>query len=266
MAQKKLKDYFWIWGHPTNSMYTWFHRGVSTITPIQGVEYMNASNLVYNDLGEAVFDKVLECELAKDLPKVAWVVEDAAKKPENVTELINFAKEYPNITTVIFDDFFAPSNPNNNYTNYTPEMMAGFREQLHEAGLDMWVVIYTENFRQLGVETIRPFLKEFDCVTLWFWNESEILTDYDECVKFFFEETKNQRHMIGCYVYNFGESKAATSEAVLHQLNKGRALIESGKIEGMFIHTNPAFALKQPFEAVEACREWMHKYGDDLIG
>ncbi len=260
---KKFKDHIWIWGHPTNSMFK--SRGVSTVSPVDGVTYMNATNLVYNDLGEQVFDKQLECELAKDVAKVAWVVEAAAAHPENVTEIIEYAKEYKNITTVIWDDFFSPTNPENNYTNYTPQMMAQFREQLHAAGLDMWVVIYTQNFQQLPLDTILPFLKEFDGVSLWFWDEDEILTDYEKCVQIFFDATKGQRRMIGCYVYDFGGHKPATIEAVKLQLERGRELLNDGEIEGLYIHCNPCFGLRNPFEAAEYCKQWMAENGDAEI-
>ena len=129
----------------------------------------------------------------------------------------------------------------------------------------MWVVIYTQNFQQLPIQTILSFLKEFDGVSLWFWDEDEILKDYDSCVQAFFRATEGQRRMLGCYVYDFGGGKPATVEAVKHQLEKGRALLENGEIEGMYIHCNPCFGLKNPFEAAEYCRAWMKENGDVLI-
>ena len=52
---KKLRDHYWIWAHPTNAMYAFLNngeginRGVSTISPVDGLSYIGATNLFYND-------------------------------------------------------------------------------------------------------------------------------------------------------------------------------------------------------------------------
>ncbi len=263
---KKFNDNVWVWGHPTNSMQSWFNRGVSTVSPVEGVSYMNASCLMYNNLGDNKFDMNLESELAKDIKKVGWCIDEGATNPPNITAICKKAKEYPNIKMGMFDDFFSLTNRENNFINYTPQLMAAIREELHAAGLEMWVVLYTRDMRLVPMETIRSFLKEFDGVSLWFWDESEILNDYDKYVEIFMEETKNQKRMMGCYVYNFGEGKPATVKAVIHQLEKAKEMMIKGNVEGLFIHTNPCFGLKdEPFEAVDACQAWMREHGDDMI-
>ncbi len=263
---KKFNDNVWVWGHPTNSMYTWFKRGVSTVSPVEGVDYMNASCLVYNNLGENKFDMILESELAKDVKKVGWCIDDGATNPFNITAICDMAKKYPNIKMGMFDDFFSLTNRENNFSNYTPQLMAEIREELHAAGLEMWVVLYTRDLRRLSIDLIRSFLKEFDGVSLWFWDEIEILEHYDEYVELFKKETEGKKRMMGCYVYNFGEGKPATVNAVIHQLEKAKEMMIKGDVEGLFIHTNPCFGLKdEPFEAVDACQKWMQEHGDDII-
>ena len=55
--------------------------------------------------------------------------------------------------------------------------MAAIRDKLHAAGLEFWVVFYSENVEQFGIERLRPYLKMFDGVTFWFWDEKDV-ADY----------------------------------------------------------------------------------------
>lgn len=261
----KFNDNVWVWGHPTGSMFK--ARGGSEVTPVQGVAYMNASGLMYNNFGEEKFDLDIDNELSKDVKKVGWCIEEgSATHPEMITAICEKAKKYPNIKMGMFDDFFSLTNPTNNFTQYPIELMVKIKEELHAQGLEMWVVIYTENFRLVPIETIRPYLKLFDGVSLWFWSESEIFEKYDECVDMFMKETEGQKRMLGLYVYNFGERKEATIEAIKTQLENAKAKVQSGEFEGLFLHPTPAFDLKEPFEAEKFCKEWMAQHGDDIIG
>ena len=261
---KKLRDYFWIWGHPTNCLRAGnfgFNRQ-SFVSPMEGLTYMGATNLILNDLGEPPFDMVVESEAAKDLPELAWVVHGGHDK---VTELVELAKDYKNITKAFYDDFFSLTYPENNFTNYTPEMMAQIREELHAVGLEMWVVLYTENLRQVDMGIIRDFLKEFDGISLWFWKEEEILNDFHKHIADFFALSEGKKRLIGCYVWDFGAEKEATAKAVLTQLNNESKLIKDGLIDGVIIHTNSVFGTNPPLEAVDACQDWMREHGDEPV-
>ena len=69
--------------------------------------------------------------------------------------------------------------------------------------------------------------------------------------------------MLGCYLYNFGEKKQATGEAVLWQLNRYRELILNGEAEGVVLHTNTMADLD--YEAYDVAVEWMDKHGDEIV-
>ena len=125
MSKSKLREHLWIWGHPTNAMYPFLNkgtekRGVSTISPVEGLGYIGATNLFYNDYIKQ-FDVMLECERAKNVPKVGWVIERTASEDsetqkqdelfkrvtvKDAATLIKIAEKYPNIYIGIFDDFF----------------------------------------------------------------------------------------------------------------------------------------------------------------
>lgn len=263
----KQRDHFWIWGHPTNSLYERF--GIdreSDMSPVAGTYYLGARNTFLVPMWLDC-DRNHESELAKDVANVGWAINDACQHPENVTEVCELSKTYKNISRGIFDDFFSPSNTTNNFTNYTPEMIAKYREELHAAGLELWVVLYTENFRQTDMGVIRSFLDEFDGISLWFWNEKEVLEDYDKYIDTYLEITKGKKHLVGCYLYDFGTAKSATAKAVIHQLDKAREMINKGSIDGVILHTNAVVVKEgeEPYEAVEACVAWMNEHGDEIV-
>lgn len=71
--------------------------------------------------------------------------------------------------------------------------------------------------------------------------------------------------MVGCYLFNFETLDAVSGKGVIEQLEKERQMIIDGKIEGVVLHTNTMFGLKEPFEAVEMCKEWLIQHGDELV-
>ena len=230
MNTRKLKDCFWIWAHPTNAMHLHvnsapLHKGVSTVSPVDGLDYIGATRLFYVDFIRD-FDMRLEGERSRNVPEVGWAIKQAKTKPENVTKLITVSKEYSNIKNGIFDDFFSPSNKTNNFTNYTVEDMRAIKKQLHDAGLEFWVVLYSENFEQFGLDAIRPYLKEFDGVTFWFWDEKDV-NDFDKHVQTFLRETEGQKRMIGCYLFNFCTNAPVDGKRIFRGTLSG---YEDGKI------------------------------------
>ncbi len=263
----KLRDRFWIWGHPAGSLNVEDSPiNESDLPPVEGTYYLGARNTFLVPMDVPV-DRRHETELAKDVRDIGWAINYAWEHPENVTEVCNLAKDYKNLSRGIFDDFFCDTNPKNNYKNYTPEGLAEIREELHAAGLEFWVVLYTENFGQVDMDIIRDFLKEFDGISLWFWNEKEVIEDYDRLLDIYLELSEGKKRMIGCYLYDFGPMAQATGEVVVRQLEREKELIKDGTIEGVILHTNAVVAKEglEPYEAVKACVKWMNENGDEVI-
>ena len=75
--------------------------------------------------------------------------------------------------------------------------------------------------------------------------------------------TPKNRRMFGCYLYNFGERKQATGEAVKWQLDFYLEKIRAGEAEGVVLHTNTMADLD--YEAYDAALEWMAEHGDEEI-
>jgi dipeptidyl-peptidase-4 len=75
--------------------------------------------------------------------------------------------------------------------------------------------------------------------------------------------TPNNRRMFGCYLWNFGEQKEATAEAVRWQLDWYREKILLGEAEGVVLHTNTMADLD--YEAYDVAEAWMEEHGDEEV-
>ncbi len=257
----RIRDHIWIWGHPTNCI---GKAPNSNVSPVDGVAYMGAANLYMNEYGDITYDEAKEMELAKDVARLGWCVDYDGTHP-NVAELVEYAKVYKNVKIAMFDDFFSPTNPANNFTNYTVRMLREYRRQLHEVGAEMWVVLYTQNYDQVDERFLEMYIKEFDGVSLWFWEEELIKPNFDEFVGKFLRLTEGKKRQIGLYVFNFAGDSEADPSVIEYQLEKELPMLLDGTIDGVIIHTNAVFGMDKPFAAVEACKAWMDKNGDTII-
>ena len=93
-----LRERFWIWGHPANSLYNEYNIDrQSDMSPVDGTYYLGATNtfLVPMDLP---CDRKYESELAKNVRNVGWSINHAWQHPEHVTEVCELSKTYKNIS------------------------------------------------------------------------------------------------------------------------------------------------------------------------
>ena len=108
----------------------------------------------------------------------------------------------------------------------------------------------------------QKFIDPFDGIIMWTWKECDVPL-IPEKFEIFKKMTENKRRMFGCYLYNFGEEKQATAEAVKWQLDWYRERILAGEAEGVVLHTNTMADLDYP--AYDAAIEWMALHGDEEI-
>jgi hypothetical protein len=106
-------------------------------------------------------------------------------------------------------------------------------------------------------------MDEFDGIIMWTWKEKDVHL-IPEKFEVFKKQTPKTRRMVGCYLYNFGEAKQATAEAVKWQLDFYRELLLKGEIEGIVLHTNTMADLD--YEAYDVACKWMDEHGDEVIG
>jgi hypothetical protein len=126
------------------------------------------------------------------------------------------------------------------------------------------MVLYTHEF---GVDEksdteFLPYMDTFDGIIMWTWKEKDVVL-IPEKFEIFKKQTPNNKRMFGCYLWNFGENKPATREAVLWQLDFYREKIMLGEAEGVVLHTNTMADLD--LDAYDAAVEWMQLNGDEEI-
>ena len=186
---------------------------------------------------------------------------------ENATALYTRqAGDFKNIGCVVFDDFQREGKADN-YKTFEPQALWNIRERLHNnevRPLDMWMVLYTHEFGldKEKDEDFKRYVAPFDGIIMWTWKESDVPL-IPEKFEIFKELTPNQRRMFGCYLWNFGETKEATGEAVKWQLDWYLERIKAGEAEGIVLHTNTMADLD--YEAYDAALAWMAEHGDEEI-
>jgi len=130
--------------------------------------------------------------------------------------------------------------------------------------ITMWMVLYTREFGLDEAEDMetKKYLDPFNGIIMWTWEEKDVPL-IPEKFEIFKRLTPNCRRMFGCYLYNFGERKQATAEAVRWQLDFYREKILSGEAEGVVLHTNTMADMD--YEAYDAAVEWMELHGDEEV-
>lgn len=176
----------------------------------------------------------------KTLKEVAWECFKAGQNPELIEPLIREAGDFDNITGVVFDDFQRQRKGDDQ--DRLLKNLWSIHDRLHNnevRPLNMWMVLYTCEFG-MNAEEDEEFLRlaePFDGIIMWTWEESAV-PKTPEKYESFKKLTEGKRRMFGCYLYNFGEKKQATGEAVKWQLDFYREKLLAGEVEGIVLHTN----------------------------
>jgi hypothetical protein len=255
----KLRDKFWLWGHPEGRYNNEFgNTGISRMTPMEACLYLGVRNTfmvpVQRDVNRRQYNKSF-----KTLRQVGWEAFDMG----SVEELIKEAADFPNIGCVVYDDFVWK----NKKAALSSDSLHAVRERLHNnevRPLDMWMVLYTHEFgvnREADV-AFKNYTQAFDGVIMWTWRECDVplIPEKYEAFKIL---TENRRRMFGCYLWNFGEEKPATGAAVKWQLDWYREKLYANEAEGVVLHTNTMADLD--LEAYDVACEWMDQHGDEEI-
>lgn len=265
----KLRDLCWLWGHPEgcyNNAYG--NTQASRMTPMECCIYLGIRNTFMVPDGEHTNYTVNRRQYNKSfssLKEVGWECFDASKDADFVKPIIEEAANFPNIGRVVFDDFyFQYKNMPGSFDMANVEKARKLLKENDVRPLDMWMVIYTKEFglNQEDDNLFREWLSPFDGGIMWTWEEKDVPLIPEK-----FEHFKNilgdKKKMFGCYLWNFGEAKPATRDAVLWQLDWYLEKIKAGEAEGIVFHTNTMADLD--LEAYDAAVEWMQIHGDDEV-
>ena len=265
-----LREKFWLWGHPEgyyNDAYG--NKAVSRMTPMEACLYLGITNTFMVPDGEHENAKVNRRQYNKSfktLQHVGWEFGHAFLDSNGNTDAVDLfldeVKDFPNISCAVFDDFAWRQGE-----QISVEDSRKFHEKFRNNDikrLDTWMVLYTHNYGCDPVydETLKPYLALFDGIIMWTWSECDVplIPEKFELLK---KMAPNQRFMFGCYLWNFGEHKEATREAVKWQLDWYRERILAGEAEGVVFHTNTMADLD--YDAYDAAVEWMEEHGDEVF-
>ena len=258
-----LREYFWLWGHPEGRYNGLFgNEKISRMTPMECCNYLGIRNTfmvpVEIDVNRRQYNKSF-----KTLRSVGWECNDSALDgAASLDVVLEETKEFTNINCVVFDDFKGPYCDKISIENLYKAI-----DRAHDNGiksLDVWMVLYTNQFGrdEQDDKNFQPYMDAFDGIIMWTWKERDVplIPEKFEILK---KNTPNTRRMIGVYLYNFGENKQATADAVRYQLDFCYDKLKKGEIEGVVLHTNTMADLD--YEAYDVACEWMDKHGDEII-
>ena len=268
----KLREKTWLWGHPAGRYNNEFgNNRESRMTPMECCLYLGIRNTFMIPVGWKANRRQYN-KAFTTLRSVAWECYGAAKNPDEVDPLIKEAADFPNIHGVVFDDFQRGGWPE--YTKIPVENLWEVNRRLHNndvRDMAMWMVLYTREFandpndpnrKGYNDELFAPYIEPFDGLILWTWDERDVPL-IPEKYEAFKKMCAGKRHMVGLYLYNFGENRDATAEAVKWQLDFWYDKLKSGEIEGIVFHTNTMADLD--LEAYDVAKAWMEEHGDEEI-
>jgi len=135
------------------------------------------------------------------------------------------------------------------------------RDRLHgfpKRRLDLWLVWYTY---QLDFE-VAEYTALCDVVPLWTWKGAD-LAALDDNIRKMVEKTPGKRRLAGCYMWDYGERKPLSMDKMAFQLDRYRAWIRKGMLEGIVFCSNCIADVG--LETVEYTRNWIKNVGDEAI-
>lgn len=265
-----LKDICWLWGHPEgcyNNAYG--NNRVSRMTPMEACLYLGIRNTFMVPDGEhngTTVNRRQYNKSFKTLRNVGWEFgSDILATNGNVGAIdafISDANDFPNISCAVFDDFRSRIGEQISLEDYKK-----IHDKFHNNDvrpLDTWMVVYTINYGEDSEKDadFAKYMADFDGVIMWTWAEKDVplIPEKFELLK---KLAPNCRRMFGCYLWNFGESKAATGYAVKWQLDWYYEKILAGEAEGIVFHTNTMADLD--LEAYDVAVKWMEEHGNDVL-
>ena len=268
----KLKDRLWLWGHgrqieniagkPLN-----LHGrpGIGKLSCAEAAREMGIPNLcriVLEPAEKPPYDR--ELEEAGDMGQIVWSGLGCGmmEARNDFDEVIACAKKFPNITGAIMDDFFPNTNDLKAFT-YTPQVLKGIREKLHNnAGrkLDLWVVVYSWDF---NYDTIRieDYLEQCDVASIWTYNADELPKLEQTIAKMREKWGYDKPLFAGCYMWDFPNKRPIPPEMMTYQLDTLYRYLKEGKLDGIIFCHN--YVVDIGLDAVEQVKNWIALHGEE---
>jgi hypothetical protein len=228
-------DRLWLWCHPAGS-----HNGIyglpgaSRITPVEACCYLgirNALMVKYLEYGPSPpFDQFALPFAALD--RVVWSIVGASGQTDEQTReaVLELARQTPHITGVIMDDFFKAEGDSPAHLTLDELTRVRRRLRLPDRTLELWVVLYDYMLDR----HFDAYLDLCDTVTFWTW-EAANLGNLERNFERFEKVAERQSKVLGCYMWDYGNSKPMPLDLMQKQCEFGLEMLEAGRIQGMIL-------------------------------
>ena len=221
----------WLWGGPTPE---WGGSMQVDTLPFNAHYFgIEKGVYVYGATTEAMLHK--QADLKQLLCMVSSSCRAPGQQPESDEEcaenLSRLSLKFPGITGGMLDDMTSDE------LTVTPEkvqQIAAISKSLkkHNPALELYGVVYQHELAEKDFSELLPYL---DGVTLWFWNQEQLLElerHVTHCRCLFHKK----KILLGMFIHDYGTADAGTlPELLIHQLKGARQLLEDGKIHGLVI-------------------------------
>lgn len=132
------------------------------------------------------------------------------------------------------------------------------RHTIHGKSLPVMAVIYT---RQIKARAL-PHLNAVDQLCLWTWRPDD-LKNLEANFVALERLLPNKDLFLGCYMYDFHESKPLSVDRMKHQTELAHRWLHEGRIKGIIFLANGIADVG--LEAVAWTRQWIAEHGDERL-
>jgi hypothetical protein len=271
-----------------------FAPGGSRMTPAEGAFWLGVPNLLFirsNNLPAAPADEVARRKTSyqqyatsfQPLERVVWSTVGAGGEGGmgELPATLSLAREFPNIQGIFLDDFVRPIPRKKATDAHTgrPAMpladLRRLREQTKTIGrpLDIWVTLYTHEINPERKASKRAyiacdppladFLGEFDVLTLWTWDSTEIPELEANLLALEKIAPKKARIALGIYLWDFQNKKPVSVELMKHQCDLGLKWLKEGRISDMIFLANTMLDVGMP--SADFSRQWIKEHGGEKL-
>ena len=171
--------------------------------------------------------------------------------------VLHLASETQNMTGVIMDDFFNKDRVG----ALSVEELRRVQRRLRSGNkkLDLWLILYDNQLDP----AVNDYLALCDIITFWSLSTLHELEQMPTSFAKLEKLAPHARKMLGCYMYNFGESKPMPVSAMKFQCELALKWIQEGRIQGVIFDESDICDFG--FDAVEWTREWIRQVGDQVL-
>lgn len=264
-AEGTVRDKFWIFCCAANSDFLRFQKR-SVMTPAEAGYYMDIPNIimVQSSKEEAPYGRLnppfSQYALAlRPYRRVAWSVVGSGgfTSEDETAEVIEMAKNTPNLTALMLDDFFGDAE---HQPPMGPERLREIRAELRRAGKNPDVMVTFYHQTQMNTP-FEKYLDTFDILTMW--SQPNALEKLDEAIDKVQKAMPGKRIMLGCYIIDYGKRGSLDLNLMETQAETGLKWLKQGRIEGMIFLGNTGCDFD--FESVEWTRDWIRRVGDQKL-